>query len=141
MNTIRQRLDNDKFARHVGIQLLQIAPGQATATLDITREHLNGIDVVQGGALFTLADYAFAAAANSRGHIAVAINATITFLKSVSEGTLTATAEELSKSSKLSTYRVTVTDDADEPVAVFQGTAYRKSEEISNQGTTAEATT
>ncbi len=131
MDAIKKLFDNDKFAKHVGIELIEVTPGKAKATLTIRQKHLNGIDVVHGGALFTLADFAFAAAANSHGNIAVAINATVTFLKSLSKGTLTALAEEISVTSKLSTYRVTITDDAEEPLAVFQGTAYRKNRKIS----------
>ena len=130
MDAIRRLFDNDRFAKHVGIDLIEFSPGRGKATMHITPKHLNGIDVVQGGAIFTLADFAFAVAVNARGNIAVAVTTSITFLKAVSEGTLTATAEEISLSNRLGTYRVTVTDEHEDPVAVFQGTAYRKSKQI-----------
>ena len=130
MDTLRRLFDNDRFAKHTGIELIDYSPGNAKASMLITQNHLNGIDLVQGGAIFTLADFAFAVAVNSRGNIAVAETTSITFLKPASDGTLTAIAEEISLSNRLGTYRVTVTDEHDETIAVFQGTAYRKTKRI-----------
>ena len=70
-----------------------------------------GAGTVQGGAIFTLADFAFAVASNSAGTVAVAINVSITFVKAASAGTLTAEAEEVSVNPKLGTYTVRVLDD------------------------------
>ena len=92
--------------------------------------HLNGYGTVQGGAIFTLADFAFAAASNSHGTVAVAINVSITFMKAAKTGTLWAEAREISRNFKLGSYTVEVKDDQGELVALFQGLAYRKSEKI-----------
>jgi acyl-CoA thioesterase len=117
---------NDKFAKHVGIKLLDISKGSARAEMEITDQHLNGLDMVHGAAIFTLADLAFAAAANSHDVDAVAINVTITYFKATRKGKLFAEAREISLNRKLSTYLIEVTDDAGDKVAAFQGTAYRK---------------
>ena len=130
MDAIKRLFDNDRFAKHAGIELIEFSPGRAQASMHITDKHLNGIGLVQGGAIFTLADFAFAVAVNSRGNIAVAVTTTITFLKAATEGTLIATAEEISLSNRLGTYRVTVTNENEETIAVFQGTAYRKAKKI-----------
>jgi len=127
MESIKRLFENDIFARHAGIELLDVAPGRSKAMMKIQPFHLNGVNLVQGGAIFTLADFAFAAAVNARGKIAVAVTTTISFTKPVSQGTVYAVAEEISLSNRLGTYRVTVTDDQGDPVAAFQGTAYRKS--------------
>ena len=116
----------DLFARHVGIELLEVSPGSATARLRVQPHHLNGVDIVQGGAIFTLADLAFAAAANSHGTVAVAVNVSITFLKAARSGTLLAVAREVSLNPKLGTYTVEVKDESGSVVALFQGLAYRK---------------
>ncbi len=92
--------------------------------------HLNGVDVAQGGAVFTLADFAFAAASNSHGNVALAVNVSITFMKAARTGTLWAEAREISKNFKLGSYTVEVKDDQGELVALFQGMVYRKSEKI-----------
>jgi acyl-CoA thioesterase len=91
---------------------------------------LNAVGIVQGGAIFTLADYAFAAASNSHGTVAVAVNANISFMKALSAGTLIAEAREVSKSYKLGTYTVEVKDEQGELVALFQGMVYRKQDPI-----------
>src|SRR5208337_5123335 len=97
MEQVKQRLKNDKFAERCNIELLSVTPGRASARMTLHPHHLNGIGTVQGGAIFTLADFAFAAAANSHGTVAVAVNASITFMKAAVAGTLWAEARELAR--------------------------------------------
>ena len=96
----------------------------------INDSHLNGVNVVHGGAIFTLADLAFAAASNSHGTVAVAINASIWFVTAAREGTLYAEAKEVSRNPKLATYSIQVTDDSGDIVAHFEGMVYRKKDQI-----------
>jgi acyl-CoA thioesterase len=116
----------DHFAAYAGVELVSASPGQARAKLTLQPHHLNSLGLAMGGAIFTLADFAFAAASNSYGTPAVAINVSITFIKAAHTGTLWAEARELAKNFKLGAYTVEVKDDAGELVAVFQGLAYRK---------------
>jgi Uncharacterized protein, possibly involved in aromatic compounds catabolism len=58
-------IKNDQFAKLVGLELVKVELGYAEVRMVITEKHLNGVGIVQGGALFTLADFAFAAAANA----------------------------------------------------------------------------
>lgn len=119
---------NDQFARYAGIRLVEIGRGYAVSELEPADYHLNGVGIVHGGAIFTLADIAFAAAANSYEDIAVAVNITVSFFQAVQTGCrLTATAREVSRSRKLATYQIDVQDEAGNPIAAMQGTAYRKS--------------
>jgi acyl-CoA thioesterase len=92
--------------------------------------HLNSVGIAQGGAIFTLADYAFAAASNSHGTVAVGVNVSITYLKSVTTGVLTAEAREVGLNPKLASYTVNVTDEAGQLIAIFQGLVYRKSQPL-----------
>jgi acyl-CoA thioesterase len=92
--------------------------------------HLNGAKTVHGGAIFTLADFAFAVASNSHGTLAMGINTSMSFVKAALQGTLHAEATELSRNAKLASYMVTITDDAGDTVAVFQGMVYRKNDAI-----------
>ena len=130
MESIKQFFKQDRFAEYIGVELVSVSPGHAIARLPLRPHHLNGMGVVQGGATFTLADLAFAAAANSHGTIAVSINVNISYPKAVSSGVLIAEAREVSKNSKLGTYTVEVKDEQGELIAVFQGLAYRKKEAI-----------
>lgn len=130
MGSLQRFFSNDKFADRANIELLSVSPGQARAKMTLHPHHLNGYGTVQGGAIFTLADFAFAAASNSHGTVAVAINVSITFIKAGQSGTLWAQATEISQNFKLGSYTVEVKDDEGELVALFQGLAYRKSEKI-----------
>lgn len=130
MQAIWDFFKNDRFAQHSGIELTEIAEGRAKARMTIRDSHLNGVNLVHGGAIFTLADLVFAAASNSHGTVAVAINASIWFVKAATQGTLYAEAAEVSRNPKLATYSIRVTDDAGEIVALFEGMVYRKKDQI-----------
>ena len=125
---LEQILKNDRFALHNGISLVSIGIGTATSEMTVADNHLNGVNIIQGGALFTLADFAFAAASNSHGRIAVATNASISFFKGVSSGMLTAFAKELNSGKTLSHYSVDILDNEGSKIAYFTGTAFRKGE-------------
>jgi len=131
MEKIRQHFEKyDRFAKHCGIELLEMGEGRSKVSMEICEHHLNGVGTVHGGAIFTLADFAFAIAGNSHGKIAVAINISITFMKAVSTGSLVAEAWEVTKNPKLGTYTAEVKDDAGDVVAIFQGLAYRKRDDF-----------
>jgi acyl-CoA thioesterase len=130
MDNIKQFFTGDLYAKHSGIELLSVSPGHAIAQMPIQAHHLNAVGSVQGGAIFTLADFAFAAASNAHGKVAVAINVSITYMKAVSSGTLRAEAREVSVNPKLGSYTVNITDQHDALIAVFQGLVYRKEQPI-----------
>jgi acyl-CoA thioesterase len=134
MDPLKEFLQRDAFVKHCGIELVSFAPGHAVTRMTIQPSHFNAVGIVQGGAIFTLADYAFAAASNSHGIIAVGINVSITYMKSASEGTLTAEAREVALNPKLASYTVNVTDDSRSLVAIFQGLVYRKQQSIAAGG-------
>jgi len=133
MQAIRDFFKNDRFAQHSGIQLLEIGEGYAKAQMPIRDCHRNGVNLVHGGAIFTLADLVFAVASNSHGTVAVAINASIWFVKAAREGILYAQAKEVSRNPKLAVYSIEVTDDLGELVAKFEGMVYRKKDPIEPQ--------
>lgn len=126
INKLEQLLNNDRFARFNAIKLISVGEGEATAEMVISENHLNGVGIVQGGALFTLADFAFAAASNSPGPIAVASNASISFFKGISSGTLKAVARQISRGKTLGTYTVDILDEEGTKIALFTGTAFSK---------------
>jgi len=128
--SLHRYFKNDRFAERANIELVSVSPGYARAKMTLHPHHLNGYGTVQGGAIFTLADLAFAAASNSHGTVAVAINVSITSMRAGQTGTLWAEAKEISRNFKLGSYTVEVKDDAGEMVALFQGLVYRKSEKI-----------
>lgn len=126
MDFIKNFSENDKFAKLLGIELVEVSKGHAKAKMKISEIHLNSVNTVHGGAIFTLADYTFAVAANTHGNIAVALNVSISFLKAPSEGILFAEANEISINPKIATYDIHVSNEQNELIATFQGMAYRK---------------
>jgi acyl-CoA thioesterase len=105
---------------------MEVSAGRAMVRMRIADRHRNSHGTVHGGAIFTLADTAFALASNSHGIPAAAINAHISYTKAATGGILYAHAEEFSINPKIASYTVTVTDDAGEKIALFQGMVYRK---------------
>jgi acyl-CoA thioesterase len=130
MDGVKEFVDNDRLAKHLGIEMLDYGQGRASARMTIRDHHLNSAGMLHGGSIFALADAVFSAASNSHGTLAVAINVSISYFKAVSSGTLTATAEEVSLNPKLATYLIPVFDDKGNKIALFQGTVYRKKESV-----------
>ena len=116
----------DRFAAHAGVELLEVKPGYARARMLVTKEHLNAGGVCQGGALFTLADLAFAAAANSREQLTLSINANITFLRSAKEGYIYAEATEVFNHHRIPFIEVSLTDEEGELIGMMTSSGYRK---------------
>jgi acyl-CoA thioesterase len=130
IETIKKFFKGDRLAEYLGIELVEVSMGKAVARMEVKDEHLNGINTVHGGAIFTLADFAFAVAANSHGKVTVAINVSISFMKAATSGTLTAIANEISLNPKIATYTVNICNEDGELIAIFQGLAYRKRDKI-----------
>lgn len=119
-------MDRDAFGRLVGIEAVFIEPGRARMRLTPDKRHRNGLGLVHGGALFTLADMALAAASNSGDHSALAVTISMSFFKPGRDGTLYAEARELSAGRTMAGYAVDVTDEAGVLLAAFTATVYRK---------------
>jgi acyl-CoA thioesterase len=106
MKAIKEFFKGDRFAARNNIELLEVGNGNARAKMTLHSHHLNGLGTVHGGAIFTLADFAFAAACNSHGTVSVALNVSITFMKAATTGTLWADAREVSKNFKVGSYAI-----------------------------------
>ena len=126
MDRVKEFSEKDAFARHCGVEMLDIGDGTARGRLAVQPRHLNGVGIVHGAALFTLADSVFAAASNSHGYVAVAINVNISYLKATEAGVLYASAVENNERGRIGSYTVTITDESEQTIAVFEGLAYRK---------------
>ncbi|SFM27442.1 PaaI family thioesterase [Methanolobus profundi] len=130
MEDIKRYFSQECFASNSGMTITEVSKGYAKAEMKIEKRHHNILGTVHGGAIFTLADMAFAAASNSYGNVAVAINADISFVKAAFEGNLYAEAKETSINPKISTYVVNITDDKGDTVAIFNGMTYRKKNKL-----------
>jgi acyl-CoA thioesterase len=132
MDTLKRFVEHDRYAKHLGIEMLEYGQGKAKARMEVKPHHLNSAGMLHGGAIFSLADAVFSAASNSHETLAVAINVSISFFKAIKSGALTASAEEVSFNPKIATYLVNVHDDTGNKIALFQGTVYRKKDAIAD---------
>jgi acyl-CoA thioesterase len=137
-SVIRRYMSQDHLAATLGMELVEVAPGQAEVRMPVDQRHRNGAGIVHGGAIFSLADVAFAAASNAHGTLALALDVSISFVKAATTGVLTARAEELSLGPRTGVYGVRVTDQSGELIALFQGTVYRKKTPITELVATTE---
>jgi acyl-CoA thioesterase len=126
MNALKVFFLKDRFAVLAGAELMEIREGYAKARMKVTDHHLNGGDVCQGGALFTLADLAFAAAVNSHLTLTFSTSSQITFIRPVASGYVYAEAVEIVNHKRMPFAEVRITDEEGQLVAVFSSSGYRK---------------
>ena len=118
----------DHFAANAGCRLTEVDDEHAVAEMLVTQEHLNGGQVCQGGALFTLADLAIAALMDCRGQLTFGINNSIMFVSSAKEGDLLrAEAVNVSNHPKIPSVEVRVTNQEGRLICHVTGMGYRKS--------------
>jgi acyl-CoA thioesterase len=117
---------NDRFAEYTGIKVIEVSAGLAVTELTINQNHLNGVGKVQGGVIFTLADFAFGLASNSGGIATLGVNVSITYLKSPAGKSIRAVAREIDSRNRISFFRVDVLDEDGSLVACFNGLGYKK---------------
>jgi len=130
-NQIFKAISADPFARLVGIEYQEMRPGYGRTAMTVTPQMLNAHGIPHGGAIFSLADSAFAAASNSHGQVAVALSMSINFLAAATPGTrLVAEAEELRKGHRAGFYQITVKTEAGDPIAILQAVVHRKKESL-----------
>jgi acyl-CoA thioesterase len=122
---IKEYLNNeDRFCRFNGIRLTEVGDGCAEAVLQISENSLNGRDVVQGGAVMTLADLAFAGAINGSGVSGVTLNCTANFIRPGTGKFLRAAARKISQGKKTAVYNVEVFQDDGKLVATMSITGF-----------------
>jgi acyl-CoA thioesterase len=126
---IRARIAADPYGQWLGIDLLELRPGYCRAALTLAPHMLNFHGSPHGGAIFSLADFAFAGACNGHGEPAVALTVTIQFHAMPSVGRrLVAEARAARQGKRAGFYTMTVTDEADGAViATCQAVSLRTS--------------
>jgi len=113
---------NDRASKWFEMSIDEIAPGQASASMEVQPHHLNGHDICHGGVIFTLADTTFAYACNSYNQTVVAQHNTISFIAPARLGErLYARATETSKAGRNGIYDVIVTGENGREIAAFRG--------------------
>jgi acyl-CoA thioesterase len=116
----------DHFAEALGIKVLEAKDGYSKVSMKVEKLHTNALGFTHGGAIFSLADYAFAHACNCGENVAVAVQVSINFLKPTAVGDLlTAEATRVSDGKTTGLYQVVVKKE-EKTVAFFTGLAFKK---------------
>lgn len=117
----------DQFSKHLEFEIVQVSSGYAQVKTKVKPYFLNGVEIVHGGVIFSLADYAFALASNTTNETGVAINAHIQFIKPACLGDeLQAESKMISRSRRLGTFLGCVMNQKKDILAQFQAMAYFK---------------
>ncbi|MCD8121506.1 MAG: PaaI family thioesterase [Clostridiales bacterium] len=117
MEQIRINFRNDRFATENGMVIDDAADGYAQCSMQIEPHHRNANDQVMGGAIYTLADFAFAVASNGLESRYVSRSAQITYLGIVKGETLIARARRVKDGRTACYYLVEITDERGSQVA------------------------
>ena len=124
--TLRHRIEDDPWARTLGIEFLELRRGRCKVRLQLRSHMVNFQGSPHGGVIFSLADVAFGAACNSHGADAVAISVTINYLAAVAPDTvLVAEAYELKQGRRAAFYELRVATEDGRAVATAQAVAHR----------------
>jgi acyl-CoA thioesterase len=127
---IDAHIQNDAFARFLGATVTIVEPGHSRVSMTVTDQMTNFHGMTHGGVVFALSDLAFAAASNSHGQTAVALNVSITFTSPSTVGDrLVAEAKECHLGGPTGLYEITVMEETTgRLIARSQDLAYRKKE-------------
>lgn len=113
----RERFAKDAFATGMGAVIEKVAVGHAVCSLQLSARHRNSENGVMGGVLFTLADFAFAIAANMDQPLTVTLSSQIAFLSPPRGERLIATAECVRSGQTTCYYQVSLSDELGNIVA------------------------
>ena len=121
----REYFAGDRFAAVNGMHIEALADGECICSMDIRPDHRNALGGIMGGVIYTLADFAFAAAANQDHSPTVALEAKVNYLTASKGEHLTARAKCIKSGKSTSVFEVTVTDEMGKDVALMLVTGYK----------------
>ena len=126
LKELQESFKNDKFATNAGCTIIEADNEKVICEMPITDGILNALGGVMGGAIFTLADFAFAVASNLNGIPSVAIESNIRFYSSSKGTKLIATCTTDKDGRNFGHYTVKVTDDLGKTIAGYTAIAFHK---------------
>jgi acyl-CoA thioesterase len=113
---------DDHCAQAQGIEVVSVAPGEASCRMRVRKDMVNGHGTCHGGMIFTLADTCFAHACNSHNQVSVAFSCLIDFVKPAQlDDMLTAVGREVSLIGRNGIYDIVVTNQNGAEIAHFRG--------------------
>lgn len=121
LEDMKKYFEKDRYIKISGIEIIEVNENYAVCKADLLDNHLNSHDMVQGGMLFTICDFAFAVIANYHHSETISQTGFISFINAcVGAKYITATARELSTSRHNCVGEVTVKDDSGKIICISQ---------------------
>ena len=121
----REYFREDKFATLNGMTLDEVDDDHSVCSLTLSERHRNAFGGVMGGAIFTLADFAFATLTNDRENTTVAQQVSINYLSAPKGERLIATAVFKKNGRSSCVVNIDVVDETGREVAQFVGTGFK----------------
>lgn len=113
-----KRFGNDLYATQTtGIEIVAADVHYAKCKLVVDSRHRNAMGAVMGGAIYTLADFAFAVAANMDKLDTVSLTSNVAFVAQPKSDTLFAEAKPVKEGKTTCHYQIAVTDSLGNTVA------------------------
>ena len=123
----RNFFKQDLYAtKTTGIHIDEVSKGYAKCSFSIEDRHKNAADSVMGGAIFTLADFTFAVAANFDQPLTVTLSSSINFISVAKGSILIAEARCIKETRSTTFFEIKVTDDLNQLVATISSTGFKK---------------
>lgn len=126
LEEVKKIFENDRFATENGMIIEEIGDGYAKCSLQLEDRHRNAMGAVMGGVSFTLADFAFAVAANWQEVGTVSLSSNIAYLGTAKGERLIAEAVCVKAGRSTGYYRIDVRDEQGNLVAAVTTTGFRK---------------
>ncbi len=117
LEKVQERFAQDRYATENGAVIEEVGDGYARISMELDGHHYNAVGGVMGGAIFTIADFAFAVASNWQGRTVVSQTAQITYLGRTKGKKLIAEAKQIKDGRSVCYYIIEVADELGNQVA------------------------
>ncbi len=117
IDELRNFFSNDRVATDMGCTIIEADSNHSVVEINVEEKHFNGNNCVQGGVMFTLADFASAVTANADEIAFVSADGNISFLSSTRGNKLIAHATVIKRGKTLVFCDVVINDDSNKTIA------------------------
>lgn len=111
INVAREFFGKDVFAtKTTGIVIDEVGDDYSKCSLKIEQKHLAANNQIMGGAIFTLADFAFAVASNDVDHFTATSTSNICYISMAKDDTLIAECKAIKNGKRVAFYETEIRD-------------------------------
>ena len=116
----RQYFARDRYASEItGVVIEEVGPHYAKCSLKIDERHLNALDFLMGGVVYTMADLTFAVAANFHAERTTVTNvAQVSYLNPLSGDTIYSESRLVKDGKRVCFYEIRIWDNTGRDLAL-----------------------